>query len=133
MFAIELTCVLGRSCPVGLHCLCACGLGGCVTGLVKAGPYFEFASLTEIVCQHNASLSRASIEVAWYIRVKQDLRSGVVIVLIHFCGYQENSHLRVAVVVEGAKTSIGVKLSSHGQEDYTTSPRDLCTASLISQ
>ena len=22
--------------------VCGCGLGGCVTGLVKAGPYFEF-------------------------------------------------------------------------------------------
>jgi hypothetical protein len=60
-------------------------------------PISEFASLTESICHHNASLFRASIEVSWYVRVKQYLRSGVLIVLIHVCcGYQENSRLRVA-------------------------------------
>ena len=81
-----------------------------MTGLVKAGPYFEFASLTETVCHHNASLSRASIKVAWYVRVKQYLRSGVLIVLIHVCGYQENSRC-VCWCGRSKNLVLGVKLS----------------------
>ena len=54
MFASELACVClcltVGAVRTAASLVCGCGLGGCVTGLVKTGPYFEmYAAFFQIM------------------------------------------------------------------------------------